>query len=47
MHALQLGERVPLTLLVETAPGVNEEVAVDAEVRNESPLDAERHAHHH
>jgi copper(I)-binding protein len=47
VHALQLGERVPLTLSVETAPGVNEEVAVDAEVRNESPLDAERRAHHH
>jgi copper(I)-binding protein len=47
VHALRLGERVPLTLLVETAPGVNEEIAVDAEVRSESPLDAERDAHHH
>jgi copper(I)-binding protein len=45
-HALRLGQRFPLTLLVETATGVQQEVGVDAEVRVESPLDAERHHHH-
>lgn len=44
-HPLRLGERFPLTLLVETATGVSQEVGVDAEVRAESPLDAERHHH--
>ena len=46
-YALKLGARVPLTLLVETEAGVRQEIAVDAEVRNESPLDAERRAHRH
>ena len=46
-HALKLGERVSLTLLIETAAGVREEIPVDAEVRTESPLDAERRAHRH
>jgi hypothetical protein len=46
-RALKPGERVALTLLVETAAGMRQEIAIDAEVRNESPLDAERHAHRH
>jgi copper(I)-binding protein len=42
---LKLGERVALTLTIETAAGAHEDIAVDAEVRKESPLDAERRAH--
>jgi hypothetical protein len=42
---LKLGERVALTLTIETAAGAREDIAVDAEVRRESPLDAERRAH--
>jgi periplasmic copper chaperone A len=44
-RALKLGERVALTLTIATATGAREEIAVDAEVRNESPLAAERRAH--
>jgi copper(I)-binding protein len=47
VHALKPGERVPLTLQIETAAGAREEIAVDAEVRTESPFDAERRAHRH
>jgi periplasmic copper chaperone A len=43
-HELKLGDRVPLTLVLETAAGA-QEVAVDAEVRNESPVDAELRVH--
>jgi copper(I)-binding protein len=46
-HALKAGERVPLTLQIETAAGGREEIAVDAEVRTESPFDAERRGHRH
>lgn len=46
-RALRLGERVPITLLIEHASGAHQEIAVDAEVRSESPLDAEQRAHHH
>lgn len=46
-RALKRGERVVLTLEIETATGSREEIAVDAEVRTESPFDAERRAHHH
>lgn len=42
---LKLGERVALTLTIETAGGAREDIAVDAEVRKESPIDAERRAH--
>jgi len=42
---LKLGERVALTLTIETAAGAHEDIAVDAEVRKESPFDAERRAH--
>ena len=44
---LRPGERVPLILRIETASGSREEIAIDAEVRIESPLDAERRAHRH
>ena len=46
-HALKLGERVPLTLTIENVAGGRLEIVVDAEVRKESPLDAERSAHRH
>jgi hypothetical protein len=46
-RALKLGERVPLTLTIETGAGGRLEILVDAEVRKESPLDAERRAHRH
>jgi copper(I)-binding protein len=46
-RALKSGERVPLTLQIETAAGGREEIVVDAEVRTESPFDAERRAHRH
>jgi copper(I)-binding protein len=42
---LKLGERVALTLTIETAAGAREDIAVDAEVRKESPIDAERRVH--
>jgi hypothetical protein len=44
---LKLGDRVPLLLIIETAAGARSEIAVDAEVRNESPVDAELRAHRH
>jgi len=46
-RALKPGERVVLTLEVETATGTREGIEVAAEVRSESPLDAERRAHRH
>lgn len=46
-RALRLGERVSLTLTIETVAGGRQEILVDAEVRKESPLDAERKAHRH
>jgi periplasmic copper chaperone A len=44
---LKLGDRVSLLLIIETASGARSEIAVDAEVRNESPVDAELRAHRH
>ena len=46
-HALKPGDRVPLTLQIETAAGGREEIAVDAEVRTDWLFDAERRAHRH
>jgi copper(I)-binding protein len=46
-HPLKLGDRVPLVLTVEAADGARQEIAVDAEVRNEWPVDAELRAHRH
>jgi copper(I)-binding protein len=45
-QSLKLGERVPFTLTIESVDGVREIIPVDAEVRNESPIDAERKHHH-
>lgn len=42
---LKLGERVPLRLTIETADGIRRDIAVSAEVRNQSPVDAELRAH--
>ncbi len=46
-HPLKLGERVPLLLTIEAAYGARQEIAVDAEVRKESPVEAELRAHRH
>ena len=46
-RVLKSGERVPLNLLVQTEAGTSQEIAVDAEVRSESPFDAEAKAHRH
>ena len=46
-RALKPGDRVPLTLEIETASGDRQEIAVNAEVRTESPYDAEHRAHRH
>jgi periplasmic copper chaperone A len=46
-RVLKPGERVVLMLEVETATGAREGIEVAAEVRSESPLDAERRAHRH
>lgn len=46
-HPLKVGDRVPLVLTVEAADGALQEIAVDAEVRNEWPVDAELRAHRH
>lgn len=46
-HPLKLGDRVPLTLSIEMADGARQEIAVDAEVRNEWPVAAELRAHRH
>jgi copper(I)-binding protein len=45
-RTLKPGDRFPLTLQIQTADGTRQDIAVDAEVRFESPLDAERRAHH-
>jgi copper(I)-binding protein len=44
---LKLGDRVPLQLTIETADGARRDIAVDAEVRNRSPVEAELRAHRH
>jgi VCBS repeat-containing protein len=46
VRTLKPGDRFPLTLQIQTADGTRQDIAVDAEVRFESPLDAERRAHH-
>jgi len=46
-RALKLGDRVSLVLIIETATGTRQEIVVDAEVRRESPADAELRAHRH
>ncbi len=46
-RALKLGDRVPLTLTIESAEGSRTEIPVDAEVRLRSPIDDHRHGHAH
>jgi len=47
VRPLKLGDRVRLNLTIETADGARRDIAVDAEVRNQSPVDAELRAHRH
>jgi hypothetical protein len=44
-HSLKRGDRFPLTLQIQAADGTRQDIEVDAEVRSESPLDAERRGH--
>jgi len=44
---LELGDRVPLVLTVETADGTRQEIPVNAGVRRHSPIDDERRTHGH
>jgi copper(I)-binding protein len=46
-RALRLGDRVPLTLLIEAADGTTQSIAIDAEVRRRSPTDDHRQPHRH
>ena len=46
-QALRPGDRVLLVLTIETANGARRDIAVNAEVRNESPVDAELRMHRH
>ena len=45
VRRLKRGDRFPLTLRIRSADGTSQDIVVDAEVRSESPLDAERRAH--
>jgi len=44
-RALAVGQRVPLTLMLQDASGTTRQIDVDAEVRLRSPIDDERRAH--
>jgi copper(I)-binding protein len=44
-HPLSRGDRVALTLTIESADGKRQEIPVSAEVRLRSPVDDERRAH--
>lgn len=44
---LNLGDTVPLTLILEASDGSHQEVGVKAEVRNRSVLDDHLDPHHH
>jgi periplasmic copper chaperone A len=46
-RTVKLGERVALTLTIEGADGVRQDIPVLAEVRMRSPIDDEMRAHHH
>jgi copper(I)-binding protein len=46
-RALKIGDRVKITLTVRDNDGAVHEIPVNAEVRNRSPFDDERRAHHH
>ena len=47
VHPLKLRDRVPLILTIQRPDGVRQDVSVDAEVRNEWPVDAELREHRH
>jgi copper(I)-binding protein len=47
LRTLQRGDRVELTLTIEQHDGSRQEIVVNAEVREHSPIDDERHAHEH
>jgi copper(I)-binding protein len=47
LRTLQRGDRVELTLTLEQHDGSRQEIVVNAEVREHSPIDDERHAHEH
>jgi hypothetical protein len=46
---VRLGDIIPLTLTIQGADGVRQDIAVGAVARLRSPADDERraHAHHH
>jgi copper(I)-binding protein len=46
-RALKVGDRINITLTVRDNHGAVQEIPVNAEVRNRSPFDDERRAHHH
>jgi len=46
-RTLKLGDRAWLTLTIEHADGLRQEIAVNSEVRLHSPIDDELHAHRH
>jgi len=47
VRTLRVGDRVKITLTVRDDDGSVHEIDVNAEVRNRSPIDDERRAHHH
>jgi periplasmic copper chaperone A len=47
LRTLKLGDRVELTLTIERDDGSRQEIPVNAEVRQHSPIDEERRAHSH
>jgi copper(I)-binding protein len=46
-RTVALGDRVLLTLTIESGDGSRQEIVVNAEARHHSPLDDERRAHQH
>ena len=46
-RALKIGDRINITLTVRDDDGTVQEITINAEVRFRSPVDDERHAHHH
>jgi len=46
-RTLQVGDRVPLVLVIETPDGRREDLRVDAEVRRRSTVDDHLHGHSH
>ena len=46
-RSVALGDRILLTLTIESSDGSRQEIVVNAEARHDSPLDDERRAHQH